>query len=473
MPSHPRLAIVTSDSKLILRCKELLEPTFQIQPHNVDLAARSTSLKATLREIVDELVGLADGHIDTQCVIFDATFTSRPAKEVVAIDDPLYDDLPSPANTIVSTIMGAGIPLIVNPNVKDIRKAWALGNSGAIFLEAATLKRDAEAALASLPYNVETLQVENEFALGYDRDELAGAATVSAVLWENEYVLNHVREHVRGASDPVHVLDLGCGTGRFEELLLTDSEVKNKIATITAVDFAPMYFQMARRRLPHFLEKSDLEKIRYVRRIAEDLRWPSDHFDVVIASFGILCFSQTHRTLPNIYRVLKQRGLAILNGYNREAMTFDFDEMMRKRIGRSASHFAIRIDREENIMHLGNQIIRCFTFYVDDVEGLLSLTGFRPVKNDAETFPALYGSARKEYLTRLMTQEASSASGVGQHHESCRRTGKCRDFASYQRINLVKDQFGSGFNETLHQMDTDLASLLPRKGFYFCVAAHK
>jgi SAM-dependent methyltransferase len=125
-----------------------------------------------------------------------------------------------------------------------------------------------------------------------------------------------------------------------------------------------------------------------VRRIAEDLRWPSNYFDIVIASFGIICFSNTHRTLPNIYSVLKPDGLVTISGYNRNAIKFEFDALMQAEGGSQASHFAINIDREKNVMKLNEVLeIRCFTFYPDDMAGILSLVGFKHVESAAETFP--------------------------------------------------------------------------------------
>ncbi|MGY4512085.1 class I SAM-dependent methyltransferase [Bradyrhizobium sp. USDA 3650] len=477
MTSTWNIAVVSADAKLIDRCQHILAPTYLIKPFHINEQARSKiSLKDRLRQIVSEIIGLADGSIETHAVIIDAEFKSKQGKDKISISDSIFDELPAPAGNIISSVLGAGLPLIANSNVKDPLQNWAMGRAGVIPLNEHTLMVDLEAALDALPYLINTLRVENEFATGYDEEELGSPATVSAVLWENEFVLRHVREHIRTASQPLHILDLGCGTGRFEELLLTDREINQKIATITAVDFAPMYFGMAKRRLPHFLAKAEFSKINFVRRIAEDLRWPANYFDIVVASFGILCFSNTHKTLPNVYNVLKPGGLVTFNGYNRDAITFEFDEMIRGKLGNPASHFAISIDRDENTMRLGDRYISCFTFHPDDVEGLISLVGFKPVKSTApiETFPALYGSARKEYLARLTTNDPKrSKSKVHFRHGACVGTKACVDFASYQHVNLVLDGFKSGFNETLHQIDGDLAKLLPRRGFYFCVAAHK
>jgi ubiquinone/menaquinone biosynthesis C-methylase UbiE len=318
------------------------------------------------------------------------------------------------------------------------------------------------------------LEVENKFALEYDEKELAGAATVSAMLWENGHAVNLIRTFIMGSTEPVNILDLGCGTGRFEELLLTDPVLNKKIGSIVAVDFAPNYLVRARERLEHFLSSSELKKIVFLRRIAEDLQLPTDHFDVVIAGFGIVCFSQSHSTLREAYRVLRDGGLLVTTGYNRSALTFEFNESMRKAIGRSASHFAIEIDRNKNIMYLSKELhIHCYTFDLSDVLSLVTLIGFQPMDDSVRTFPTLYGSARKEYLLALSSNNRPARGKEGEKHATCLKRKNCGAYASYQEANLKRDRFDSGFNEIIHNMDRDLEGLFGDKGFYFCFGAHK
>jgi ubiquinone/menaquinone biosynthesis C-methylase UbiE len=465
MATKPTVAIITSDPNFLVVCEEELKERYRTVPYLLELSPGG-NIRDSLRRIIREITGLADGNIQTQVVITDIIFRNK-AQEPYFVGAGLIEGLPPTAGSCLSMLLGAGIPVIVNPNTKDFSQIWQVGASGAQPYVKGDLDELIKQQLSALKYNLHTLQVENDFATIYDKEELAGAATVSAIIWENEYILNYAGEHIHGASNRVKILDLGCGTGRFEEILLTNKAISTKIDSIIAVDFAPMYVLKAQERLPKYLGNAELKKIHFLRRVAEDLHWPDNYFDIVIAGFGITCFSQFHLTLPEMHRVLKPGGLAIMNGYNRSAITFDFEALMQERVGQHASHFAIRIDRSENKMHLGNQIIQCFTFNVDDLEVMLKLVGFKPIKNSASTFPTLYGSARKEYLKKL----ASDAS----ERSTPRKTGRGsrNKDASYQRVNLVSDQFASGFNEILHMMDNDLAAVLKDKGFYFCMAMHK
>ena len=458
---HPEtVAIISADPKFIESCKLEIGKAYKIRIYLQRPNSRR-SLRDSLRRSVEEILGLLDGDISTRAVIIDSEFRQK-GQDKYFIADTLFDEYPAPAGSLLSMLLGAGIPVIVNQKTsQDISKSWQVGASGAQYYRKRKLLGVLKRKINEPNYNQHTLEVENEFAANYDAEELAGAATVSAIIWENDYVREFVEKHVNSsASSPhVNILDLGTGTGRFVEILLTDKDINSKIGSIIGIDFAPRYLIKAKERLTKIC-KPVLTKTRFLRRIAEDLRWPESYFDIVIAGFGITCFSRFHLTLPEIYRVLKPGGLAILNGYNRAAITFDFETLMKNRAGSPTSHFAIRIDREENQMHLGDQIIQCFTFNVDDLEVLLKLIGFKPIKGKTETFPALYGSARKEYLKKLPGRIPQTRS-------------RRKKVASYQRANLIADHFNSGFNEVLHMIDDDLAAVLKDRGFYFCMAMHK
>lgn len=457
MPSGAVVAIISADPKFIDVCKTELGSSSKI----VTYLQRSNSERngrEALQRAIEKILGLENGDISTKAVITDSVFRRR-GQPSYFIGDVLFSGHPGRAGSLLSMLLGAGIPVIVNPNTKDVSKIWQIGASGAQYYGKGKLSRVLKRQINEPKYNLHTLEVENDFASNYDAEELAGAATVSAIIWENDYVRKYVEKHIRAASSSVRILDLGTGTGRFVEILLSDKTIKSKIDSIVAIDFAPMYLIKAKERLMKTC-KPALAKTRFLRRIAEDLRWPDNYFDIVIAGFGITCFSRFHLTLPEMHRVLKPGGLALMNGYNRAAITFDFETLMKGRVGQPASHFAIRIDRDENQMHLGDQIIQCFTFNVDDLEVLLKLIGFKPIKDSVQTFPALYGSARKEYLKKLP--------GRVPHTGRRRKT-----VASYQRANLIADHFNSGFNEVLHMIDDDLAAVLKDKGFYFCMAMHK
>jgi ubiquinone/menaquinone biosynthesis C-methylase UbiE len=465
-----KIGVISSDESFLADVQERLGAGYSVLSKLISIQSVPI-LKRDILSILEEFLGLTSGDISVQAVIMDASFPSSGASDYV-ITEVLDEILPGKSGSAGGLLLGAGIPVFVNFNAGTTDALWKTAASGVFLYASESIREDLQTALSHSRYNLSTLEVENEFAQIYDEKELSGAATVSAILWENEFVLSQIREYVRQHPFPIRVLDLGCGTGRFEEVLLSDPGIASKIDRIYAVDFAPMYLKKARDRLKHFLTQEDLNRVTFSRRIAEDSHFPSNYFDVVIAGFGIICFSQFYKTIPEIQRILKPSGLVIFNGYNRNAATYDFDAAMKLRTGKSASHFAIEIDRKKHEMYLHDKVIQCFTFQVSDLEGLLQIAGLRPIYGASQTFPLLYGCARKNYLNKLSSNQGSH---VGCLHEAqtCLNQGECNGYASYQSVNLEKDQYASGFDITLHRMDGDLIDVLKNQGFYFAVAAHK
>jgi ubiquinone/menaquinone biosynthesis C-methylase UbiE len=462
VPRREAVALITADPTLYGRCKKALARSFNLRPYYIpkEGTKHRRTLLQQLREIIDDVLGTNHGRIDIRAVIIDVCFFSQDSNETTWIDDQIYHELPFPAGSVVAA----------HNNVLDQRKTSFLAKNGVLFFDAATVKEELSEALGNPPYIVNTLRFQNEFAPHYDRVELSSAGTVSAMIWENEYILARVKSHVLRSNRQVRVLDLGCGTGRFEEVLLSDLTVQRKINRIVAVDFAPMFFSWARRRLAQFLDKTSLKKIHFVRRIAEDLRFPDSYFDIVIAGFGMVCFAHAETTLRNIHRSLRNGGLAIFCGYNRVAMVFDEDIQVAGAKGSARSRrpaFAVSIDRESNLMRLGSKHIQCVTFHPEDFRGLLSFVEFNPVADSTETFPLLYGLARGALLREPPPKQPSRRT---------RKRWKCyggRAYASYQSRHLLKDQYDSGFNRTMHEIDLVLTKHLPERGFYFCTTARK
>jgi ubiquinone/menaquinone biosynthesis C-methylase UbiE len=461
------VVLITQSEELVGTCERALAG-MRVRTHRIGLESRS-ELQARLRKIVDNATGIVDGSINVQAAIVDGELACAGGRGFV-VTEPLYEELPAGANSLLDMLLGAGIPVLVDAGSLPANAAYLVGRHGGRLLRRDRAGVQVRKAIEDVPYNRETLRVENEFARNYDAEELSGAATVSAILSENEFVVSELREFAKERTEGLRILDLGCGTGRFEEILLTDPKLCPSIKEIVAVDFAPRYLVKARKRLAHFLPAEDLDKITFLRRVAEDLHLPDGHFDVVLASFGVVCFSRSHLTLQEVARVTKNGGLTVFNGYNRSALTYEFDAKVAH-TGDPVTHFAIHIDKGKNLMRLGSQVIDCMTFDVDAFESLLRLVGLRPRSERSRTFPTFYGAARRTYLTELVpSATAESNAGI---HAGCRRPGvKCGEHLSYQDQNLATHT-DSGFNDLIHKMDVDLERVLNRKGFYFSVAAFK
>ena len=91
------------------------------------------------------------------------------------------------------------------------------------------------------------------------------------------------------------VLELGCGTGSMwkDHLhLVADSE-------LILTDFSPGMLENARKNLPQ------LENLSFQVVDIQDIPWPDDSFDVVIANMMLYHVPDLHRGLSEVRRVLK------------------------------------------------------------------------------------------------------------------------------------------------------------------------
>lgn len=425
--------------------------------------------RRALSEAVRDALGLETGDIATVAAVVDARFDFAGD---VAVDahEPLVDGIPEAASSLMAMLRGAGLPVFVSPGRGDFGEGWRAGAVGAHAFDVRTFHDDVVKALAGLNYSRATLEVENEFARIYDEDELGGAATVSAILQENDFILERLHDFVPESSAGLRIADLGCGTGRFEELLLADDDLASRIDEIVAFDFAPQYLIEAQARLPHFLGPEKMAKIRFVRRVVEDLAWPSDYFDVVLAGFGVVCFSRPAAAVRSAFDIARPGALALFNGYNREALRYEFDEVVGN--GKAVTHFAITIDRGANLLNLSTSSIECLTFDVSGFEHLLMSTGFALDRGSGRSFPTLYGGARKSLLEALEERHSGAPHESNGPHSLCLRNGACTEHASYLAANLTNGAKPE-FNAVIHQMDVELGRVLPASGFYFSLAATK
>ncbi len=109
-----------------------------------------------------------------------------------------------------------------------------------------------------------------------------------------------------GAYEGKSVLEIGCGIG------LDAAEFAGHGARVTAIDLSPRNIALARKYFAH----NNLEATIEVGN-AEQLEFPDDSFDVVVA-IGVLYYTpNTQRAVEEILRVLKPRGRAICMFYNR------------------------------------------------------------------------------------------------------------------------------------------------------------
>lgn len=396
-----------------------------------------------------------------RAVISEAVFIDDHDQRIT-IAEPLIDTLPRDAGSIVSQIVGAGLPLLVNidSSAADMTTVWASAAAGAKPAVRGRLYDDLRASLADMNTCVRRREfdVQNNFARDYDRSELENPATAMAVHYENDYVAQAVRDYAESSIDPIRILDIGCGSGRFEEILLSDADLANRIEQIVAVDFAPEHLRRAQRRITSLLGAAERSKIIWLRRLAQNLQWPPGYFDVVIAGFAVVSFADPIRVLQQAHRVLKPGGIFVGSAYNKKAAVYDFRKQIAERPGADRfPAFAARVDPEDGLLILpdGNSIA-CQTVDPDEFKMVTRLAGLAPLRDKIRTFPILSGNVRRAYLDRLSGRTDQTLDDVDVHGGDRPR--------SYQNRNLHVDP-------VLWAAELDFQRVMPNNGVYVYLTA--
>lgn len=97
--------------------------------------------------------------------------------------------------------------------------------------------------------------------------------------------------------DGLHVLEVGCGTGK------STCHLAERGFRVTALDLHPAMLEKARQRA----EREGLSGIEWVQGSVHELPFADDTFDVVLAE-SVTVFTDVGRSLGEYYRVLKPRG---------------------------------------------------------------------------------------------------------------------------------------------------------------------
>ena len=100
------------------------------------------------------------------------------------------------------------------------------------------------------------------------------------------------------------VLDVGCGTGEFERLLLDEQPDQR----IVGIDLSEEMLRVARAKCGSF------PNVSFVRASASHLPFPGQHFDTILSASALHYFAEPDRCLSEMHRVLRRGGsLTILD----------------------------------------------------------------------------------------------------------------------------------------------------------------
>jgi ubiquinone/menaquinone biosynthesis C-methylase UbiE len=97
------------------------------------------------------------------------------------------------------------------------------------------------------------------------------------------------------------VLDIGCGTGRYCELLT------KRGAKVVGLDPSPRMLEYAEKKITNEL------KFELRRGMIEDVEFPASHFDVVLSASTLGHIPELEPVIKKIGRIIKSRGRLIVS----------------------------------------------------------------------------------------------------------------------------------------------------------------
>jgi ubiquinone/menaquinone biosynthesis C-methylase UbiE/CheY-like chemotaxis protein len=276
----------------------------------------------------------------------------------------------------------------------------------------------------------------DEFAAEYDGVEQSYPATVSYYLYENAEIASLVRSTVEQAGS-ASICDIGCGTGRIEELL--DREFDWSKVSVRSVDFSP---QMLRALRSKAIRAED-DSFRLHRGSAERLSMFADaSFDVVLMAFGVPSYTRYFYSIAEAGRLCKPGGYALFSVYNEDSVVFD----ARRSSWWSDQEAPIAAipDPETGTLRVGDRnLFASEVFSVRSLSRLITRFGFR--LDHWSTFPTLYAATPRSAARRMPD---AGAPVVGFPH-------------------------AQDFSYVLHELDVIHSQTNPGKGHYLVMVGQK
>lgn len=157
---------------------------------------------------------------------------------------------------------------------------------------------------------------------GYDLMECEKLGNISFFLQEDYCILEAVNTHfgeIARCGDEVRVLDIGCGTGRYEELLVRETPEN---VTVTGIDMASGMLRAARRK-ESLAMPLDCKRVVLDRGYAEYFN-DATRYDFVIMGFGFLGYCDAPRVLRNVREnILKANGKVFVSFYQYDSPYYD------------------------------------------------------------------------------------------------------------------------------------------------------
>ncbi len=179
-----------------------------------------------------------------------------------------------------------------------------------------------------------------------------------------------------------HILDVATGTGA---VLLPAARRVGPKGHVTGIDLSGAIIQEAERNA----QAEGLTNVAFCKMDAEHLDFPDRSFDVVMCALALFFFPDMKAALREMYRVCKPGGFIGVSFFNKIPPMF-------------SPAFPLLV-QQVTAYQIGVSLTQQSSYAPEEVEALLSQSGFRSIETFSETNDIIFASADDLWAFQLTT----------------------------------------------------------------------
>ena len=164
------------------------------------------------------------------------------------------------------------------------------------------------------------------------------------------------------------VLDVGCGTGLFEQRVLTREGAREMVG----VDLSPKMLAEARTNL------HAAGNVRFVQADAAALPFAESRFDVVVSASAFHYFSAPREALQEMRRVLKPGGRLVILDWCRDYLACQLLDVLLKRLDPAYRQSYTLDTFLDHLRSTSFHVQRASSFRLGAVWGMMAVEAVRP-----------------------------------------------------------------------------------------------
>lgn len=161
-----------------------------------------------------------------------------------------------------------------------------------------------------------------------------------------------------------NVLDVACGTGELERLLLT----KHSDQSISGIDISEKMLTQARKKLKGY------PNVTLKRGTASQLPFPDRHFDIIVSASSFHYFPNPEKALAEVNRVLKPSGQIVILDWCKDFLLCRICDWLLKRFDPAHQQCYTEAEFHTLLENSGLRIQRSQRIRFDVIWGLMIAT---------------------------------------------------------------------------------------------------